>query len=159
MNWWKVIELSNTWYILRWGWTPSVFVGKSATVFKQLAGEDTIVQQIHNMNQYQLFRSHHTDKGLHWEACVRWLKQLQNCAPRWTKVEGPFLLNVVIRECAPILELLPSEDKSLLIGSVVGRILPFRHLVFPNGNCLRAWAELGKIPSGQNGVRSQLYSC
>src|SRR5882762_9551366 len=47
-----------------------------------------------------------------------------------TKVESALLLNVVIRERAPVLELLPSEDKSLLIGGDTFFVLNLRlHVV------------------------------
>jgi hypothetical protein len=36
--------------------------------------------------------------------------------PRRTKVEGAFLLNIIIGECPSILELLPGKDETLLVG-------------------------------------------
>jgi hypothetical protein len=44
--------------------------------------------------------------------------------------------------------------------SVVGRTLPFRQLVLPNGNCLAiaqgVWAELGRTPKWRE---NQQYFC
>jgi len=33
-----------------------------------------------------------------------------------TKMKGALLLNIVIRECAAVLKLFPSEDETLLVG-------------------------------------------
>merc|ERR1712142_285239 len=106
---------------MKCGFLLDVVVAQGATVFQLLTSEDKTLLIWGN----SLFI---LDLGLHVVNRVAWLdlqcdglasqgldKDLHTSTKSQDKMEGGFLLDVVVAQCATIFQLLTSEDKTLLI--------------------------------------------